>query len=201
LLDWLASKSKLKKGAEEYITSPLLNTGSTTPESSTEHIIYKIPDIEVTDIFVDKRTEAEVLQPEAQTLRVSMENVNQDKVVSSDIIYYDETMVNSKENNEFEITKANEMNNELEDSFIVYPSNYIAGFDEIEEKEDESAENEPITSNDIQIVEGITTPTTDLGTEQNLQDVMNHNTKIVSILQNTLEMQAFLFDKFFGYIG
>ena len=37
-------------------------------------------------------------------------------------------------------------------------------------------------------------------TEEQLDNVMEHNNKIVGVLQNTLEMQAYLFDKLLSYI-
>ena len=37
-------------------------------------------------------------------------------------------------------------------------------------------------------------------TDEQLDNVMEHNNKLVGVLKNTLEMQAYLFDKLFSYI-
>ena len=37
-------------------------------------------------------------------------------------------------------------------------------------------------------------------TDEQLDNVMEHNNKLVGVLQNTLEMQAYLFDKLLSYI-
>ena len=37
-------------------------------------------------------------------------------------------------------------------------------------------------------------------TDEQLDNVMEHNNKLVGVLKNTLEMQAFLFDKLLSYI-
>ena len=37
-------------------------------------------------------------------------------------------------------------------------------------------------------------------TDEQLDNVMEHNNKLVSVLKNTLEMQAYLFDKLLSYI-
>ena len=37
-------------------------------------------------------------------------------------------------------------------------------------------------------------------TDEQLDNVMDHNNKLVSVLKNTLEMQAYLFDKLLSYI-
>merc|ERR1712080_168528 len=97
------------------------------------------------------------------------------------------------------VEEAKKEENVIEDSFIVYPSNFIAAFDEPETVGREITENMNVTESpmDVHVVEGATTLSEDLVTEEKLQDVMESNTKIVDILQNTLEMQAYLFDKFF----
>ena len=37
-------------------------------------------------------------------------------------------------------------------------------------------------------------------TDEQLDNVMEHNNKLVGVLKNTLEMQAYLFDKLLSYI-
>ena len=37
-------------------------------------------------------------------------------------------------------------------------------------------------------------------TGDKIDDVMEHNNQLVGVLKNTLEMQAFLFDKLFSYL-
>ena len=50
-----------------------------------------------------------------------------------------------------------------------------------------------------------TSGTVDMGekeevTGDQIDNVMEHNNKLVGVLKNTLEMQAYLFDKLLGYI-
>ena len=37
-------------------------------------------------------------------------------------------------------------------------------------------------------------------TDEEIEDVMEHNNKLVGIIKNTMEMQAFLFDKLLNYL-
>merc|ERR1711997_1094321 len=94
---------------------------------------------------------------------------------------------------------------ESQDSFIVYPSDYVAGFDETDndiESEVSEEEDDFVTSPiDTMMMEVVTPISETVVTEERIEEVMEQNTKITSILQNTLEMQALLFNKFFGYIG
>ena len=182
----------------------------------------------------------EMYEPEGAMMMVSLDNVDQDKVVSGDIIYYDggtddleeETVAealtrkighaaeeDSAENvifDDFEETVEDMVVDESQNSFIVYPSNYIAGFDKganghilsnidsIDPHEDfvMSEIDDFVTSPiDLNTVEVITPLSEELVTDQKMEEVMNSNTKIVSMLENTLEMQAYLFNKFFSYIG
>ena len=198
--------------------------------------------------------EQEIFEPE-QVMMVSIQDVDLDNIVSSDIIYFDAEDQEDSEG-EFEVKasmmfdeamrvedesekfneidpskfqkrisdhyKGSVMDSDLEEddmvadeshnSFIVYPSNYIAGFDELDYKLDDELDNEVdiepsevdtfVTSApDTNPVEVMTSVTEDLVTHQNIQDVMTSNTRIVSLLQNTLQMQSALFKKFFGYIG
>ena len=192
--------------------------------------------------FIEKSKDLanEMYEPEGAMMMVSLDNVDQDKVVSGDIIYYDggtddleeetvaealtrkighaakEELAESMISDDFEETVEDMLVDESQNSFIVYPSNYIAGFDKganghelsninnINPDEDfvMSEIDDFVTSPiDLNTVEVITPPSEELVTDQKMEEVMNSNTKIVSMLENTLEMQAYLFNKFFSYIG
>ena len=248
LLDWLASKSKLKKSEEEERTTEnLFPTSSATPppleESYYESFDY-FPGIEH-----QYEAGAEIFEPEGQMLMVSMEDVDKDKVISGDIIYYDHEEADSQNFDSIQLSEdelvaenfisdsgpgviskrvgeeniggggqesldASENSSEVEqydeedmtsdesqNSFIVYPSNYIANFEE-EQKDNEIMVDDFITSPvDLNPVEVITPVSEEVVTEEKFEDVMEKNNKIVDILKNTLQMQSALFNKFFGYVG
>ena len=249
LLDWLASKSKLKKSEEEERTTEnLFQTSSATPppleESHYESFDY-FPDIDH-----EYEAGAEIFEPEGQMLMVSMEDVDKDKVISGDIIYYDHEEADSQNFDSIQLSEdelvaenfisdsgpgviskrvgaeniggggqesldASEnspkveqydeedmANDESQNSFIVYPSNYIANFEEEEQEDNEVMVDDFITSPvDLNPVEVITPVSEEVVTEEKFEDVMEKNNKIVDILKNTLQMQSALFNKFFGYVG
>merc|ERR1712037_852727 len=89
---------------------------------------------------------------------------------------------------------------ESQNSFIVYPSNYVADF---EEKDKEIVVDDFVTSPiDINPVEVITPVSEEeVVTKEKIEDVMEKNNKIVDMLKNTLQMQSAIFNKFFGYVG
>ena len=248
LLDWLASKSKLKKSEkEERTTENLFPTSSATP-SPLEESYYESFDY-VPDIDHQYEAGAEIFEPEGQMLMVSMEDVDKDKVISGDIIYYDHEEADSQNFDSIQLSedelvaenfisdsepgviskRAGEENfggggqesldasenppeveqydeedmtsDESQNSFIVYPSNYIANFEE-EQKDNEIMVDDFITSPvDLNPVEVITPVSEEVVTEEKFEDVMEKNNKIVDILKNTLQMQSALFNKFFGYVG
>ena len=251
LLDWLASKSKLKKSEEEEeerTTENLFPTSSATPppleESYYESFDY-FPDIDH-----EYEAGAEIFEPEGQMLVVSMEDVDKDKVISGDIIYYDHEEADSQNFDSIQLSedelvaeniisdsgpgviskRVGEENiggggqesldasenspkveqrdeedmtsDESQNSFIVYPSNYIANFEEEEQEDNEIVVDDFITSPvDLNPVEVITPVSEEVVTEEKFEDVMEKNNKIVDILKNTLQMQSALFNKFFGYVG
>ena len=91
---------------------------------------------------------------------------------------------------------------ESQNSFIVYPSNYIADFEE--EKAEEVVEIDDFVTSPIDInpgIEVITPINEEFVTKEKIEDVMEKNNKIVDILKNTLQMQSAIFNKFFGYVG
>ena len=184
-------------------------------------------------------------------LVVSMEDVDKDKVISGDIIYYDHEEADSQnfdsiqfsedelvaenfisdsgpgvtskrlgeeniggggqesldasENSSPKVEQYDEedmTSDESQNSFIVYPSNYIANFEEEEQEDNEIVVDDFITSPvDLNPVEVITPVSEEVVTEEKFEDVMEKNNKIVDILKNTLQMQSALFNKFFGYVG
>ena len=251
LLDWLASKSKLKKSGEEEeerTTENLFPTSTGIP-SPLEERYYESFDY-FPDIDHEYEAGAEIFEPEGQMLMVSMEDVDKDKVISGDIIYYDHEEDDSQnldsiqlsedelvaenfisdsgpgviskrlgeENiggrgkesleaseNSLEVEQYDEedmTSDESQNSFIVYPSNYIANFEEEEQEDNEVMVDNFITSPvDLNPVEVITPVSEEVVTEEKFEDVMEKNNKIVDILKNTLQMQSALFNKFFGYVG
>ena len=58
----------------------------------------------------------------------------------------------------------------------------------------------PIDINPIEVITPISSEE-EFVTKEKIEDVMEKNNKIVDILKNTLYMQSFLFNKFFGYVG
>ena len=267
LLDWLASKSKLKKASEAATTpTPFPTSSSTVTTASRGENFYH----ESFDFFSEDQYEAgafsenqyeggwfsdqvnqydageEIFEPEGQVLVVSMEDVDEDKVISSDIIYYDhedagiqQYAFNQDENELFseddlrdsrpdaiskrvgeesdmadqqtwqkENPRETEQHEddmaveESQNSFIVYPSNYIADFEE--QKAEEVVEIDDFVTSPIDInpgIEVITPINEEFVTKEKIEDVMEKNNKIVDILKNTLQMQSAIFNKFFGYVG
>ena len=249
MLDWLPSKSKLKKSEEEERTTENLFQTSTGIPPPLEESYYESFDY-FPDIDHEYEAGAEIFEPEGQMLMVSMEDVDKDKVISGDIIYYDHEEADSQnldsiqlsedelvaenfisdsgpgviskrlgeENiggggqesldaseNSLEVEQYDEedmTNDESQNSFIVYPSNYIANFEEEEQEDNEIVVDDFITSPvDLNPVEVITPVSEEVVTEEKFEDVMEKNNKIVDILKNTLQMQSALFNKFFGYVG
>ena len=245
LLDWLASKSKLRKSSEANTeaTFPSTSSSTATPASREENFYESF------DFFSDNQYDVggEIFEPEGQLLVVSMEDVDEDKVISSDIIYYDHEETNipkytsSQDENDLfseedvsdsrpdeiskrvgeEIDMADQqiwqkvnapkdeqydteedmMVDESQNSFIVYPSNYVADFEEEKDEEIDDFVTSPI---DINPVVEVITPISseeEFVTKEKIEDVMEKNNKIVDILKNTLQMQSVLFNKFFGYVG
>jgi len=146
----------------------------------------------IEDSLDDSKSSPDMLESES-TMLVTMPNItkNHEDLITSDIIYYDHEIT---DNESYDMVAE-----PSEVKFVVYPSNEIeAETDPFLEfvnnnKEDEDA----IEQKDI--VEVITSMPSEV-TDEQIKDVMNHNTKLVGILKNTLEMQAFLFDKLFSYI-
>ena len=60
--------------------------------------------------------------------------------------------------------------------------------DQTEDDETEDAETEDVFEDKSEV------------TDEQLDNVMEHNNKLVAVLKNTLEMQAYLFDKLLSYI-
>lgn len=162
ILDWLASKSKLrhKKGiaAEE---SP---AGA---DSSKKPPVVKSVDGDVFQYIEDSldliNNDLETLDS-VSTLQVSLpsQGGEREDLITNDIIYYD---------HELPAEKAQES----------------------EEKKIAEPTRSPAT------VE-VTTRAGELVTDEQINNVMDHNNKLAVILKNTLEMQAFLFHKLFKYI-
>ena len=48
-------------------------------------------------------------------------------------------------------------------------------------------------------IEEVTNEVEDV-TDDEIEDVLDHNNKLVGIIKNTMEMQAFLFDKLLNYL-
>jgi len=186
LLDWLASKSKLRTQK----TSEKKYYAETTTEMDT---IVKSVNGDVFEYIEDSldviNSESETLESES-SLQVIMPNItkNHEDLISNDIIYYDHEL-NGAESEDM-IAEPSEV------KFIVYPSNDTETdpfLDFVNNKKDKDViEN-------IEDVEVITSMPNEV-TDEQIKDVMNHNTKLVGILKNTLEMQAFLFDKLFSYL-
>ena len=250
LLDWLASKSKLRKSEEEEeesTTENLFQTSTGIP-SPLEESYYESFDY-FPNIDHEYEAGAEIFEPEGQMLMVSMEDVDKDKVISGDIIYYDheeadsqnldsiqlsedelvaenfisdsgpgvtskrlgeeniggggqESLDASENSSEDEQYDEEDMaNDESQNSFIVYPSNYIADFEEKQEDNEIMVDDFITSPVDLNPVEVITPVSEEVVTEEKFEDVMEKNNKIVDILKNTLQMQSALFNKFFGYVG
>ena len=178
-----------------------------------------------------------------------MEDVDKDKVISGDIIYYDHEEADSQNFDSIQLSEdelvaenfisdsgpgvtskrlgeeniggggqesldASEnspkveqydeedmANDESQNSFIVYPSNYIADFEEKQEDNEIMVDDFITSPVDLNPVEVITPVSEEVVTEEKFEDVMEKNNKIVNILKNTLQMQSALFNKFFGYVG
>lgn len=133
--------------------------------------------------------DSETLESES-SLQVTMPNItkNHEDLISNDIIYYDHELTAESEDMVAEPSEVKFIvypsKGEGTDTFLEFINNNTAAKDVFEHEEN---------------VEVITSAPSEV-TDEQIEDVMNHNTKLVGILKNTLEMQAFLFDKLFSYL-
>ena len=140
--------------------------------------------------YLDKiHANSETLESES-SLQVTMPNItkNHEDLISNDIIYYDHELTAESEDMVAEPSEV---------KFIVYPSKGGGTDTFLEFINNNTAAKDVFEHEDH--VEVITSFPNEV-TDEQIEDVMNHNTKLVGILKNTLEMQAFLFDKLFSYL-
>ena len=142
----------------------------------------------IEDSLDDVHAASETLESQS-LLQVTMPNISthHEDLISNDIIYYDHELTEDMvaEPSEVKFIVYPSKNSET-DTFLEFVNNNTAGKDEVDDDDDEQVE--VITASHSEV------------TDEQIEDVMNHNTKLVGILKNTLEMQAFLFDKLFSYI-
>ena len=143
----------------------------------------------IEDSLDDINDASEIVESES-SLQVTMpkESKHHEDLISNDIIYYDHELTGSAETEDMVVEPS-------EVKFIVYPSNNSTEIDPF--LEFVNSKTKPVVEEEY--VEIVTPSDTEVADEQ-IKDVMNHNTKLVGILKNTLEMQAFLFDKLFSYL-
>jgi len=187
LLDWLASKSKLrtqKKSGKN--PKPETTTQMQTIVKSVNGDIFQY----IEDTLDDIHGASETVESES-TLQVTMPNIteNHEDLISNDIIYYDHELTGAE--TEDMLAEPSEV------KFIVYPSKNTDTDTFLDFVNDNTAGKDVFPHEDN--LEVITALPIDV-TDEQIDDVMNHNTKLVGILKNTLEMQAFLFDKLFSYM-
>merc|ERR1712013_317844 len=171
LLDWLASKSKLRKQKKSDNRSyPESTTQMQTIVKSINGDVFQY----IEDSLDDVLGASDILESES-LLQVTMPNISthNENLISNDIIYYDheltEDMVAEPSEVKFIVYPSKDSET---DTFLEFVNNNTAGKD---------------VSDDDDDVEVITASHSEV-TDEQIEDVMNHNTKLVGILKNTLEM-------------
>ena len=144
----------------------------------------------IEDSLDEIHSESETLESES-SLQVTMPNItmHHEDLISNDIIYYDHELTGAE--SEDMVAEPSEL------KFIVYPSNNTETDPFLEFVNSNTVDKDALEQEEhVEVITSIPNEETD----EQIENVMNHNTKLVGILKNTLEMQAFLFDKLFSYL-